>query len=1041
MSNVVTSLVAGKPKILILCADGEFSTQLKTLFISKDLSPTIVDPKRLIEYIDSGRRVLPDQYYKIVWAYGFTNAREDFTKIIQFLRQREEPILVLTTIAPKIETDEAAFAQWALRAEQDRLFLLQVSLNLPTANLIFGEEILLLDNLDSSSLGALGGTNSDSAVLNPQIPLRFSLAKTFLSRLEDKIFNPFTNQKLFYRGQILSSQRIVEIINQTVFERVEHTYQVVDAPVRAIVDNFPFSFETVDDFSDVVTGLYTLLAARSELVRPVKIFESLSLPEIVLPSPVAPSVKIDSIDLPLPGSNLPDAPIPINPLPPSLPSSTPLALLDVPIPMEAIAPPAPQVPAAIDPKVAQFLLENDFLEPAATDEPGAANDSTDGAVEAETNNVPDFGQLSVLPVNAANQSAFDATAGKLETKVYVVDDESLQANSATIFTAPGTTAFEASSPETAPSITSQDTAIPAQSAQAEPELSPANAPAAASPPSTSGLLKKNPRRPLIICLIALGVIGAALLAMTFFSGSGYKNELVQFLTTCDDLLTCDQDESYAKLTTSVARQQHGFWKILPGQDKALLTFGQQLVDMSQKRSAASSAMVAWYQATTNQNDQSVAAAADKLRAALDAWLESVNVVRDSFGAHKDALLDVKTAQQLPAFENGLTLLRQDLALLNRLTPLLEDLARQDQYTLALNLLDNRALRSGGGLAAGVTVLDFNQGKLTGKQFLTSEEITAKLGGDIILPPTLENIAPDTAATYDNLFWGIDGLADATTSASLLEKVINRPVAGLAAYSAVSAQNDIWTQYPDAEINNIQSALYDQATTLSGAEITDFLLALARALGNKDFYWFSFDSELATRLAELGFDNRPATPTCPLGLGSSTCLLETFYQIDNNLDPNFDSRQLVRTVTHSIELLPTHITHERTIAYKNQATTGSYLAHIRFLLPTGATSTTLTINGTPASLDDLNGAKISVPANAVVVVKLNFITLRDLSQDDFIYSFFNQRQPGIVNSELSVNVRNSLPFAAKRLAPTATIDGKRFRFSSQEQSDFLLGIAF
>jgi hypothetical protein len=463
--------------------------------------------------------------------------------------------------------------------------------------------------------------------------------------------------------------------------------------------------------------------------------------------------------------------------------------------------------------------------------------------------------------------------------------------------------------------------------------------------------------------------------------------------------------------------------------------------MFEHRDTTIGAITAWYQAVMGSGSSQVAAAVGNMDLAVYTWLQSINAVRTSLATHQDVLLDAQTATTLAIFESDLNQLRQDLTILSRTMPLLEDFANQDSYTLALSLVDNRVLRSGGGLITGATILDFNAGRLTDYEFLTLDEITTGIGGDVLLPASLLEVAPDTPASYAQLLWDIDTITDATQAASLLERAIERPVSGFAVHTAITNERSLWQDFSSDDAGVVQVAFHDYFTTLSPTTATNFLLGLVRALDNRDFYWFSFDNDLGLRLAELGFSNRPTTPTCPAGLGGDVCLLETFYQVDTSLDYTFNNTYVTRGITHNIDLFPTHVDHERTIVYNNTHPTADYLAYIRFLLPAEANAVVATINGFPADLDASSGLLLTVPTNDTAVIRLTFTTHHDVSHGDFTYSFFNQRQPGVINSDLAVNVRNGTPFNARRIAPTATVDGRRFRFALPETGDFLLGVAF
>ncbi|MDR0463455.1 MAG: DUF4012 domain-containing protein, partial [Pseudomonadales bacterium] len=1034
-------------------------------------------------------------------AYGWGNDVDDFTKIINFLRQREEQVLVLTNVNSKIDSSQPIYEDWIAQSKKTRLFLLQLSLNLPQANLIFAKEVVTSGNLHDSPLATMTKHVREGIVLDPQITFNFSHLDTFLERIEEKIFNPFSNIKLYFKGASISSGRVVNMINQLAFEKTGKYYQTVAAPVRVVADNFPFIYEEMSDFGDFTPDLYSLLSGRDlplESIEKRALGFDLTKMSSLVDDLTNYAVVNDELGLPLPGSGV---------------QFSPEEKQETYV--QEIKTTSKNNPS--DDQLDQFLATNDLLTSKSSPEdlPAELSFLKEGLISPV---VPTADLAPSAPVVSSNNDVFMQTKTEVvvesppllnqevmaikndDVKIIEVDDGALDNfMDSIIVSAPPNDVYVAATPDIVEDVViveepevvlvEESTPLKQKVRVVDSDSEKVIDDREQQSQSTKKVEKRRKisfKKPDLQFIkdfrpgkfhfagVAILLLVGVYFGLNAIFGSNYYRDLTNFISNCQTMEDCIAYDNVEILRSSTERQQSDLARFFSNNnEQQQVVLGESLIDLIVAQQRVYDDAQELYRAIFNQSEANVVSQAQVLQGQLELLSEEIVSTQEQFLVVRDGLLNSETAQTLPIFENMLAELRREIVVLNRFLPIVAELARQDRYVLAINLLDNRELRAGGGTNLGVSILEFNYGRVGTRQFYSAAEIDGRVGGDISPPAELAALNEAISGGFAQGTWSTDSLINATASSNLLQLALGRNVDGVAYIDLISYANLLGATSPltieehnlvidgdniftslgmiddmasgrrTAFVNSLQSGLFDKLENAEPSAMPRVLSVLADGFNSKNIYWVSLDADLASILVESGYSGQIASPTCPAQLGGQECIIEAFYQVDTNFGAPINS-YVVRSINHNIELLPTQIVHERSITYQNRyagTNVHAYENYIQFFIPDDAESIEVTVDGSPTALDDQNGLAISVESGQNMIVRISFYIPHEFSSESFTYSFFNQKQVGVMNSTLNITLRNSLPGAVRRVAPRAVVDGRRIRFSSNEEENFLLGVVF
>ncbi len=111
------------------------------------------------------------------------------------------------------------------------------------------------------------------------------------------------------------------------------------------------------------------------------------------------------------------------------------------------------------------------------------------------------------------------------------------------------------------------------------------------------------------------------------------------------------------------------------------------------------------------------------------------------------------------------------------------------------------------------------------------------------------------------------------------------------------------------------------------------------------------------------------------------------------------------------------------------------------MPSQATSSSFLINDTPQIPQEDGSYKITIPAGRTITATYQFSLPRSLTQNNFVYSYAEQKQAGITGQTLNVQFKNNLSYSPKVIAPSALLQNKEVFFYPSAQAKFLGAIAF
>ena len=147
------------------------------------------------------------------------------------------------------------------------------------------------------------------------------------------------------------------------------------------------------------------------------------------------------------------------------------------------------------------------------------------------------------------------------------------------------------------------------------------------------------------------------------------------------------------------------------------------------------------------------------------------------------------------------------------------------------------------------------------------------------------------------------------------------------------------------------------------------------------------------------------------------------------------------IEHTVTLKNQETVHTRVLNYINNSDT-DVVETLAFQLPETTISTAFSFANQEDFVSNADGSfALLLPAHQTVTATLTYIIPRALEQNNFVYSFAEQKQAGAFGQNTQVIFRNTLPYSPKVIAPSATVEGKKITFNSYQDENFLGAVAF
>lgn len=445
--------------------------------------------------------------------------------------------------------------------------------------------------------------------------------------------------------------------------------------------------------------------------------------------------------------------------------------------------------------------------------------------------------------------------------------------------------------------------------------------------------------------------------------------------------------------------------------------------------------------------------------ALANVVNSLNDVDLAFNQAQKNLQASISVEDLIQFKDQSVAYKTQLLLWKKYKDLFIALAQQDKINLALLVLDNTRLLSQGGQFVGLQNLNFSQGKIIGNHFTYAHSFANAKTIKIDNPIIFKDLSATAAAglynspyqeSFSDFYQTISKtISSATAEPDLAISLNLNSFSQLAAPITNRKASEIFSQIENQTSSlslferenfafNLNQNLGQIIANLNDQDkIVAFFFALLEQFNQQEMLFASHQPALKDLIESANLNHQLNTRACPSSLGGDVCYIDSFVQFRSLLS---GESLIPLQINHVVALNPQETVHARTLTYQNLNQTNS-LETINFLLPEQTIDVSFSLNG-KVQLPNVDGSYlVSIPAGQQVSAVLTYVVPRSLEQNNFVYSFAEQKQSGAYNQTVSVSFKNNLPYNPKVIAPSATIDGKKITFNSFNNAGFLGAIAF
>lgn len=456
------------------------------------------------------------------------------------------------------------------------------------------------------------------------------------------------------------------------------------------------------------------------------------------------------------------------------------------------------------------------------------------------------------------------------------------------------------------------------------------------------------------------------------------------------------------------------------------------------------------------------------------------------------LRDEQEAEQLPesllAIEGQVQDMRRAAVSVQQLDSFIPALfAQHGRRVYAVVIENSQELRSSGGLIESVVLLTIDNGQLLSSSVYDVNRLDNQLSGTLAAPAELKEYLDQQRLLLRDSSWFADAPTAATQVRRQLASSTNTQIDGVIFLTTPAVQKLVETVGPitvesyDEEVTdkNVLSKLeFHSELQLTDQAKEPYATALTRALVKKiisspelslkslqtfygqlrqaDALFVPALASEASVMNGLGWSGTVTTPDCPSPLSGKVCQVDTVYQVESNIGVNKANASVSRQIDEQITLTSDQIIHQRTILLNNDGRSnawpsGTYKTYLRFFLPSTAVGATLSMNAdsvplkvdrseTAALSQQALGAVVELPIQQSATLVLSY-SLPRLTGEEYSYTFFDQKQPGIPEDDWSVKIINETTLRPTQIAPEGKISGNTILFQAKRDRHQFVGVKF
>ena len=254
---------------------------------------------------------------------------------------------------------------------------------------------------------------------------------------------------------------------------------------------------------------------------------------------------------------------------------------------------------------------------------------------------------------------------------------------------------------------------------------------------------------------------------------------------------------------------------------------------------------------------------------------------------------------------------------------------------------------------------------------------------------------------------------------------------------------------------LSNSLVNKLMSLDAQKVSLLGNVLIDNLNQREILMHSTNQELQKAIEINSWGGQKIAVVCPVEFKQENCLLDSLFQVENNVGVNKINPYVRESVEHNIGIGKEFIRHKRKIILENSATSevwplGTYRSYFKFYLKSDSVLEKIKLNG-----DEINGSLIrnvegeqGREVSLLVEVKKQQKTQLEITylvpnnmKTPFSYVFFDQKQAGIFSKETVYNIVFDEEFKPQLIAPQAVYQDRVVSFSNNNEDHFLFGIDF
>lgn len=484
---------------------------------------------------------------------------------------------------------------------------------------------------------------------------------------------------------------------------------------------------------------------------------------------------------------------------------------------------------------------------------------------------------------------------------------------------------------------------------------------------------------------------------------------------------------------------------------------------------------------------------------LPQWQQTTVVAKQTYDDLSDAQtisknlsklsLSPQLYQQLGSYQTWVAQEKKKFFASQQLQPLLPSLLGEtEKKTYAIVFQNNQELRPTGGFIQAVALITIDQGTIINTSVLNAYDVDKKVPGLVAPPPDVTKYLGEQQWFLRDSNWNPDFSTTSTQITWFLERGTNQAVDGVIGLNLLSLKeilkavgplelpeyNEVLTDRNleermefHSEIQLVPNAAQPDYATLVLTKLVQKTLALEpdkigalfRAVQDqfdqKQLLVSLKNLDENQTLLGLGWTGALLKPACPAQLAAETCLVDTVAQVEANVGVNKANAYIKRTIHHETHISRQEIAHRRTMTFENTATTpawpkGTYKNYLRLYVSPEARLKQVSINGQTVSSSALSlglenkrqviGFLVEVPVASKAEVSVEY-TLPSPSAQEFAYTLFDQRQPGIPDPQLSITMVPDPALKPAVIAPQADVVNGQIRFAPSTEAHSFVGALF